>query len=287
MRLPRLRRLAVAFAAAGAAYTLANVAFYYDGFFRHLARGVSMRGLALEVATDVPGRSSFLPLSRFGVFAGTLGALLWCARALFRGDARARLVGFFLCFGWIAPQARYLQLYLEGFHAVPAWQAWIAGAALAVVPAAVLASPSVVRAFAPHEEGLSWAALPWGKGRLVALGVLLPWLFYAADQFLMGWSYWYGAETWLGIGVLAAVTPIAAFIGLVRLRTWAVLAALVSAALASALLLALRMPAQERYLDGFFASRWALGLAAAPPVLVAVLAWPFLRAMGRKLREGG
>jgi hypothetical protein len=285
MPLPRLRRLAVSFVAAAVVYLVANVAFYYDGFFRHLHRGPSLRGLALVVPTDVPGRVSLLPFSRFGVFAGTLGALLWCARALFRGDARARMVSFFLFFGWIAPQARYLELYLEGFHAVAPWQAWLVSSALVLVPAAILASPSVVRAFAPHEEGLTWAALPWGKSRLLALGVVLPWLFYAADNYLMGWSWWYGADAGLALGAVAAVASIAGFVGLVRLRTWAVLAALVSGVLASALLFSLRAPAAAGWFEGFFASPWALVLSAAPTLLVAGLVWPFLRAMGRRLRE--
>jgi hypothetical protein len=283
--LPRLRPLAVAFAATAVVYTIANVVFYYDGFFQYLHHGVSMRGFGIFTRTDAPGHISFLPLSRFVVFAATLGALVWCARALFRGDARARIVSFFLCFGWIAPQARYLELYLEGFHAVPAWQAWIGSSAVVLVPAAILASPSVAREFAPHETSLSWAALPWGKGRLLALGVLLPWMFYAADNFLMGWSWWYGADAGLALGALAATASILGFIGLVRLRTWAVLAALASGALGSGLLLSLRRPAREELFDGFFASNGALMLAAAPTVLVVVLSWPFLQAIGRKLRE--
>ncbi len=277
------RPLAVAFAIYAVGYIVANVFFYWNGFFRYWGAGHPGFQTTCFVVdmTDRPGWISVVPLTRFGVFATTLGGLAWCARAVWRGDARARIVSIFLSLGWLAPQARYLAVYFQGFDRLPAWAAWSISAGMVALPAALLALSS------PKNETPAWSSLPFGKGRLIALGVMLAWLFYLADVYLARWP-WIPSTEGLILGALAALFAVVSFVGLVGLRTWAVLGALLSAALTGGYLLVMRSSGLELgYLQSsdFFGSSAAMLVAALPLLVVAGIASPFLIAIVRAFQR--
>ncbi len=281
--------IAAAFALYALLYVVASCVFYWDGFFRYWSNGPEV--WTTDVALPITGRPdhySVVPFSRFVVFAATMGALVWCARAMFRGDPRARLVGFLLCFGWLAPQARYLAAYLHDFQSFGLASAWSAAAAMVIVPAALLSNPSVVKSFAPHEQKLAWASLPYGKGRLVGLGVALAWLFYGADLYLAAWP-WIPSNAGLVFGVCSAFLSITSFVGLVNLKTWAIFGALLSALFAGGFLIAARAIGLEN--GAIEAGSWiawgpSMLLALVPVAIVSALTWPLLAAMGRVTTRG-
>lgn len=275
------RSLAATFAIYAVGYVIANVFFYWNGFFRYWGDGHPGFYTTCFVVdmTDRPGWISVVPLTRFGVFLATLGGLLWCARAVWRGDARARIVSIFLSLGWLAPQARYLAVYFQGFDRLPAWAAWTISAGMVALPAALLALSS------PKNETPAWSSLPFGKGRLIALGVMLAWLFYLADVYLARWP-WIPSTEGLILGASAALFAVVSFVGLVGLRTWAVLGALLSAGLMGGTLLVMRASALELgYLQpsDFFGSPAAMLLAPLPLALVVVITRPFLVAIARSV----
>jgi hypothetical protein len=194
----------------------------------------------------------------------------------------------------MAPQARFLQLYLA-YKGLAAWQAWTLAAALVVVPAAALATPGIARAFEPHERALAWASLAWGRWRLVALGVLLAWMFYLGEIYLAAWP-WFGP--WLRdaapLGMIAGVSVVAlagaSTVGLFRLRTWSIFGALAcSVATACGALFARHGGLDAGYVGGaagyaMVESSWAIPVAFAPLACLVALVWPILGAMSRHLR---
>src|SRR5260370_10273167 len=108
--------LAIAFALYAVGFAVVSALCYADTFFRFASHGIELWKLDLAVEGSTPGRYNIVPLPRLALSFGVLAGLAWCARAFHRGDARARLVGFWLCFGWIAPPARFPPLYPRFRH---------------------------------------------------------------------------------------------------------------------------------------------------------------------------
>jgi hypothetical protein len=285
--------LALAFALYAVGFAAVSAYIYWDFFFRHAGGGAMQlwtTDLVVPVANE---RWAVAPLSRLALSAGIFAGLAWCTWAFHRGDPRARIVGFLLSFGWLAPQARLLEEYLEFVHLAP-WQAWLGAATLVLAPAAALSTPSVVRAFAPHEDKLPWAKLAWGRGRLVAVGVLLAWSYYLVDMYLAAWPWfgpWLRDQEALGlcVGVAGAVLSLVSFFGLLRLRTWSLLGALSCGAITAWGTLLIRRGSLDAGYVGvgvghdWVASPLAVLLAFLPLTLFVALTWPILRAMGRRL----
>ena len=281
----RSRTMAVLVGLSLALYVGLNVWFYYDGFFRYWSRPLSLspNALYLEIAPD---RFSIIPWSRFPIFLASCAALGWCATAWWRGAAMARLGSCFIFYGLIAPQGTFLYLHLTDFALLTRLPALVLSLGLAIGPALALGAPSVLVRFTERERHLSWARLPFGRARLIGAGLLAAWMFFVSEAYLSRWDFIPSDAGLVAAWVSLLVAPATIF-GLLRLRTWSVLALLFLTVLIGAEVLACRsgaVAAGYRSELGILEGWFGIAVAVAPLALATALAAPFLRAAARQLR---
>jgi hypothetical protein len=269
-----------------ASYALLGVWYLYHDFFKYLGRGMptTMDGSGYAVQINCYLATVLSPWRVVGLIlaAGLLGL---SAHRLWQRKPGARALALVTLWGVVAPQILWFTEFVidwRGGHGLGTTA--LSGLALVLVPTMIL--------FEGNATLAGWRQMSANRLRLLFTAIASAWVAFGATEFL-DHSYqldsslaWWGATTAVVLGGLGTY-------GLLRLRTWGLVAAIFGAASLAVVPLAFgwtQYLPSGGYIDQFVVATSGCSVksvvsAAVPMALVAGLAAPFLRSFVRKLRD--
>jgi hypothetical protein len=203
---------------------------------------------------------------------------------LWRGTPRSRVVALIALWGVLLPQVFWYSELVVDWYQAQVVTVILLGLGAVLVPTALL--------YEGRDTFGQWGARA-GAGRLFATAVALGWVGFLGSNLL---DHSYQVDSTLAYVAAFGAMPLAAvaMVGLVRLRTWALWAAVGAGAALALVPLAVSEATYLRsggYIDAFVYSTAGNGARAVmsaviPIALIWLCAAPFLHAFLRKCARG-
>ncbi len=281
----RTRAAALALGAMSIAYFGLSVMYFWQDWFQFLHADSPMHIGSAGVAIPVNGCMATI-LGRFRVPLALLAVVLLGVSGLklWRGTARSRVLALVTLWGVLLPQVFWYTEFVVDWHRGQVFTVVLAALFVVSVPTALL--------FEGRKTFGAWGASA-GRARLFFATVGLGWIGFLSTN-LLDHSYQVQSTTaYLG-ALLAIPLSAAAIIGILRLRSWALWAAVAAAGSLAIVPFALSDAAYARsggYIDTFVHSTTsttgaAIFAALIPVALVWLCVAPFLHAFIRKCAKG-
>jgi hypothetical protein len=281
----RTRAAALALGAMAIAYFGLSVLYFWQDWFQYLHADSPMLIGPAGVTIPATGCMSTIlgpwrvPLALLAVvLLGVSGLKLW------RGTARSRVLALVTLWGVVLPQVLWYTEFVVDWHTGQVFTVVLAALFAVAVPTALL--------FEGRNTFGAWGASA-GRARLFFATVALGWIGFLATN-LLDHSYQVESTTaYLG-ALLAIPLAAAAMIGILRLRSWALWAAVAAAGSLAIVPFALSDATYLRsggYIDSFVQSTTTstgatLFAALIPVAIVWLCVAPFLHAFIRKCAKG-
>jgi hypothetical protein len=276
---------AVSLALMAALYAGLSIFYFYEDFFKYIEPGYShfmtdRSGLAVHVHGYT---WTVLSPFRVAMAAGTVFLLGFAAISLLRGYRGGRPLALFTLWGVLLPQAFWYTEFVVDWHQGHGLTAVIAIALMAAaLPTALL--------YEGRQTLAGWSSRCAAPSRIVGAAIALGWLGFLATE-CIDHSYQLRSDAaYAGALIAIGLSALGAY-GLLRLRAWALPAALGACAGFAVIPLAFlssRYLPSGGYIDaavtGTTGTAWAaLFTAILPAAVLYVIAGPYLRAFFRRL----
>jgi hypothetical protein len=272
------RAARVAMTAAAVAYPLVAVPYFWADWFRFLRPGVPML-VEPPMGVLIPAIGAQLTLlSPWRLLAaGVTAALLGVsARRLRRGAPGAHALSLVVLLGLVLPQVfwcgEFFVDWFQGRGFLTACAAWLVAVA---VPAVAVARRGAL-------DG--WGALREGRGRVVLAAASMGWVAFATTVLFEHARQFVGAGAAFTAAFVAMGSAALGMVGLLRQRTWGLVASL-SAAVSLALVV---FGVRESYvsigslMDVVMAGPVQTATALVPGLLLVGLLGPFIAGFFRR-----
>lgn len=281
----RTRAAALALGAMSIAYFGLSVLYFWQDWFQYLhADSPMLIGPAGVVIPATDCMSTILgpwrvPLALLAVVLLGVSAL-----KLWRGTARSRVLALVTLWGVLLPQVLWYTEFVVDWHTGQVFTVVLAALFAVAVPTALL--------FEGRKTLGAWGATA-GRARLFFATVALGWIGFLSTN-LLDHSFQVESTTaYLG-ALLAIPLSAAAIIGILRLRSWALWAAVAAAGSLAIVPFALSDAAYRRsggYIDTFVQGTTTTTFAALFAALIPIaIVWlciaPYLHAFIRKCAKG-
>lgn len=281
----RTRGAALALGTMAVAYFGLSIFYFWHDWFQFLHATTPMHidsaGVSLPVNACMstilgPWR---LPLALLAiVLLGVSGLKLW------RGTPRSRVLALLTLWGVLLPQVLWYAEFVVDWHDAQVFTVVLSGLLCVMVPTALL--------FEGKATLGAWGACA-SRARLFFSTIALGWIGFLSTN-LLDHSYQVESTTAFMAALLAIPLSAAAIIGILRLRTWALWAAVAAASALAIVPFAVGDSTYARsggYIDSFVQSTTsttfsALFAALIPVAIVWLCIAPFLHAFLRKCAKG-